>query len=632
MKCTVCGAYNKPEYKKCIRCGKPLVPDEDTSKQKKILVEHQSPLKNTPTFREALIVEEKKEEEIVKDIKPGTHTEVPEDTDLWSGKKKKRHIHGRHKSVPVLSLKDESEETETHEDDEEQDIKRRVRRYDRPAKDSNLDKLSKVREGQEVEVILPPEAQKKKAKTKKKKKRNLKWGRLILVSATAGVLIIGLVIGFFYLFRGIFSGISPIFSGHEALPNDGKPLVERVMTDGMTWHRITFYGEDGERVLVESPIQDSLSIQGNRAILMLDDSSFIPEEDTQDESMEYVEVDLQASLFNTDGQENLLDVPAYKIPVPPSPLKIVYPTDPNIKVEYTQVLVKIKVEPGSRVLIDDVNLTDVVDSDGYVQKYVNLKEGENNIEINVETYKHRRTLETVTVSRPELDVMIELNSPDSEHNESDIWIEGYTEPNTTIDVDSSRVSAEVSYEAAPDLELEDGTTIPRRLFKFRYVLNSFGWNDIKMLATTSDGRTAELIHRVNRIPDHRSYTRTAWPLFENYEYLSTSTQLLASQNQVFECKGEVIRRTDTDTSRMYLFNIGSDSDVKYVMLEYSGNQQFELNKYYKVYADVTGTYDNYPLLTARFIYDMTEEEVAALQEKVNATPEPTEEPTPEPTE
>ena len=83
--------------------------------------------------------------------------------------------------------------------------------------------------------------------------------------------------------------MSQIFTGHEALPNGGRPLVERVMTDGMTWHRITFYGEDGERVLVESPIQDSLSIQGNQAVLMLDDSSFIPEEDTQDESMEYVE-------------------------------------------------------------------------------------------------------------------------------------------------------------------------------------------------------------------------------------------------------------------------------------------------------------------------------------------------------
>ena len=102
-----------------------------------------------------------------------------------------------------------------------------------------------------------------------------------------------------------------------------------------------------------------------------------------------------------------------------------------------------------------------------MQKYVNLKEGVNNIEINVETYKHRRTIETVTVSRPELDVMIELNSPDSEHNESEIWIEGYTEPDTQIYVDTSRVSAEVAYESAPDLELDDGTIIPAQA-----VLNS----------------------------------------------------------------------------------------------------------------------------------------------------------------
>ena len=118
-------------------------------------------------------------------------------------------MHDRHKSVPVLSLKDESEDSELHEDEKEQGARERAKRYDRPAKDSNLDKLSRVREGQEVEVILPPEAQKKKIKTKKIKKRNLKWGRLILVSSIAGILIIGMVIGFFLPFqRDIFRHVT----------------------------------------------------------------------------------------------------------------------------------------------------------------------------------------------------------------------------------------------------------------------------------------------------------------------------------------------------------------------------------------------------------------------------------------
>ena len=65
-----------------------------------------------------------------------------------------------------------------------------------------------------------------------------------------------------------------------------------------------------------------------------------------------------------------------------------------------------------------------------------------------------------------------------------------------------------------------------------YVLNSYGWNDIVIEATTPDGRQATLVHRVQRIPDHREYTKLAWPIKtdEAYDYLSQSTSALIGQN------------------------------------------------------------------------------------------------------
>ena len=612
MKCEICGAYNKPEYIKCIRCGNPLLSAEEEKKQEKILIEHHSPLKNTPTFREALIIEEKSEEKVEKDVKPGTHKDVPDEVDLWTGTGKKKSFFNRKKNhVPVLSIKDESTKEPESEKKEESS---RTRRFERPPTGSNLEKLSKIREGQEVEVLLPPEERIKPKKQKSNRKRRFKWGRLILVSTTAGIIIIAIIVGFFYLFRGIFSDVGNLFAGHEELPNGGQPLVERIMINGQIWHQITFYGEDGERVLVENPIR-SLSIQDNRVVLLLDDSSFIPEEDTQDESLEYVLVDLDASLFSKDGDETPLDVPPYNIPVPPSPLKIVYPTEPNIKVDYTQVLVKVKVTPGSRVLIDDINLTDVVDTDGFVQKYVNLSEGINEIVIQVETYKHRKTIETITVNRPELDVAIELDQPPSVHYEDEVWIYGTVEQDAEIYVDTYRTAAKVSYPELVEVEDENGNTVTLKKFQFRYVLSAFGWNDIEITATAADGRSATLIHRVERIPDHRSYTRSAWPM--DYPYLAGSTEALIGQ--VFQCKGEVIRREDTDTSRMYLFDTGLAGTRELIMIEYTGNQEFELGQKYIVYADVVGIYQNYPLLAGRFIYDWELEEYnAAVAEAIAA--------------
>ena len=71
---------------------------------------------------------------------------------------------------------------------------------------------------------------------------------------------------------------------------------------------------------------------------------------------------------------------------------------------------------------------------------------------------------------------------------------------------------------------------------------------------------------------------------------------------------------------MYLYNVGTSENVKYIMIEYTGTQNFEIGESYKIYADVIDTYNNYPLLKGRFIYDWEPpEEVEPTQE---ATSEP----------
>ncbi len=636
MKCPLCGAYNKPEYNKCVRCGNDLASDGDGKNQEKIILEHHSPLKNTPSFREAVIVEEVREE-VQKDIKPGTHVPDQDENDLWHGKKKKRHADRNKKHVPVLSLKDESDTP----DEKKEDV-HKTRTKKRAQSGSNLHKISNIREGQEVEVLIPPEVKKKKKKEKKKRKYNIRWGRLSIVSITAAVLIIGMVIGFIYLFRGVLSGVTDIFASREGLPNDGKPIVERVMINGQTWHRVTFYGEDGERILVDDPVR-SLSIEDNKAVLLLDDTSFIPETDvniddeevaeTDDEVFEepgaveevgaanyvkdggYVRVALKAALFTEDGEEKPLYVEPYNIPVPLSPLKLVYPTDPDLVVEYTQVFVKIKTTLGSRVIIDGVNLTDEVDSLGFVEKFVNLNEGLNEIKIVTETTKHRTNTEYIYVTRPEQDVSIELDSPNSSHREKDIWIEGTTEENATIYVDTLHLSANVSEEG---FVTNDETGEVRKKFKFRYVLSSYGWNEIKIQATTPDGRSSTLVHRVERDPDHREYTKQAWNILDNYDWLSSSTEALVGK--IFSCRGEVIEREDTDTDRLYLFNVGTESQPRYVMLKYTGKQNIKIGETYDMYADVVGTYKNYPMLTVRFVYDWTPPEETEETAETTETP------------
>ncbi len=250
MKCPQCDAYNKPDYTKCIRCGANL--KADSKNEEKVILEYKSPLESTPTFRQAVIVESRDESEQSKNkLTDDEIKNVQASNQLWQVKPKKRHAFKSkdEKIPPVVSINVE-------EDNELPPLPKRSTKKER---NSNLDKISNFREGSEIEVIIPV-ASKKKKKKEKAKKQGLKWGRVIFVSVTASIIIIGLIIGFFYLFKGIFSGTSSLFSGNDSFPNNGVPLVERILIDGQTWHKVTFYGEDGERILIEDPIR-SLSIQ-----------------------------------------------------------------------------------------------------------------------------------------------------------------------------------------------------------------------------------------------------------------------------------------------------------------------------------------------------------------------------------
>lgn len=615
MKCIICGAYNKSDYTKCYRCGADLTPNNEDVKKDKVILDHKSPLKNTPSFRQAIVVEERPEEDIPKkEAKKPNFDDRYEDNKsskkdikhkknaIWTEKKKPSFFMRKsNKSAPVVAINLENSS-----------LNKKNQKSRRRIKGTNQEKLSQFKEGTEIDVILPATPKEQKLKNTQKKKSGLKWGRLVFVSVVAASMIIGLIVGFFYLFKGLSSGVSSLFSGHSDIPNGGMPLVERLMINGQPWHRITFYGEDGERILVEDPIR-SLSIQDGKAILLLDDISYIPTTSTQDqEESEFIKVALKASRFSKKGEETVLPVPSYNIDVPLSPLKVIYPIEESMEVKYSQVQVKLKVEPGSRVIVDNINLTDIVDSDGYVSKFVNLDPGDNDIDVEVRTNKHRQNTVQIKVHHPELAVPIVLTEPPANCKTEEVVINGEVidvkaNPNVDIYVDTSKLAAEVKMES-------DGK------FKFTYVLNKFGWNEIEILANAPDGTQSKLIHRIERIPDHRQYTREA----QKMDYNQLSTMANSIKGRIFKCTGEIVKRIETPTSRMYLFDVGIGDKLEFIIIEYSGNREFEMGKYYDVYADVLGTYDNYPRLAGRFIYDIDEADLP--------TPTPTPEPTPEPTE
>ena len=102
---------------------------------------------------------------------------------------------------------------------------------------SNQQKLKKLKNGQVVRVAVPMPAA-----SKRKKKMG---GWRFFISLVAIVAVLGGV--FFGFYKGVQFVSSLIGRQREeaalrAQPQE--PLVEQVMVDGASWHKITFYGDD----------------------------------------------------------------------------------------------------------------------------------------------------------------------------------------------------------------------------------------------------------------------------------------------------------------------------------------------------------------------------------------------------
>ncbi len=441
----------------------------------------------------------------------------------------------------------------------------------------NRTKLSRLAGRREVEVVVPARS-KPREQTQRSTAVRIRWPRLIVSTLVILMLFVGVGYGVFQLYQLIAGTISDMTNakGDTAYQD---PEVEKVMIDGESWHRITFFGKDGDMVLVTDP-KRQLPIQKGKAELLLNDQGYIT-----DEAQDKVTVSLEAIIVSPDNTERKITINPYDIEVPLAPLKIITPKEQNSTTDQDNMTVKIKVLPGStRVLIGNQNRTDYINNEGMVTASVNIEpSGINTILITVETPKHRKNIYELKVNRPIMDVPIELSETTTDGTYAQI--SGSTVAGATITTDA---------------DLSGNITVDGNgMFRFKAKLKRWGWNDISITATDSSGKASTMVHRVNRPAALASYTKKAWKM--DYSYLSSSAENLIGT--VYKLEGVVIKQIENEESQYYLFNVGAAGENKPLIVEYTKDKGLQADKYYSIFADVIGVMDGYPVLSARFVYD-----------------------------
>ncbi len=417
--------------------------------------------------------------------------------------------------------------------------------------------------------------------------------RLIAVGAAALVLL-GLLIW------GVTAGVKALMN-REKTPPEGDPTLSTSpapQTDpnapaittgeinGRPAHIITFKGNDGDIIYVSDANKENvynIDIVDGQGELKIEDSALIGDRYVTED----VEVTLNPTLHEAgSGKETKLNPVTFTVTPPEAYLEIVSPAGGADETTLGTYQVKIRVQMGSSVTIDEKDVSDLIAPEdngvGSIVFNVDVEaKGENSIPITVMQKGCKSVTKNISLTRPSMAVPIELDAATPTSVQSDsVQISGSVEAGVKVSV-TSPISGDVTVNA-------DGT------FSFVAKFASFGDNEVVIVATKGE-ESSTLTHVITYMPTYNDFVQKAYAM--DYNTLTN----FAGKFQPFLCSGQVVEILGTEPFTC-TYNVGTQQDPKYIYLQMVEGKSLEMGKRYKVYADVhaDGVKDGYPYMIGRY--------------------------------
>ena len=367
------------------------------------------------------------------------------------------------------------------------------------------------------------------------------------------------------------------------------PTVNEVaLDDGRSGHTIVFYGKDGDQIFLPE-MQKSLSICGGTARVTIADADWFSGDVSDIES---ANVRLSPVLIDEKGMRTQLPGIDMEIDVPESPLEVISPATDNLNIVTSRYALEFQVVPGSTVLVNGEDVTDIVDRNGLLAQNVNVYPiGDNIYTIVVQTPSHHETRREVKIHRQVFDIAVEVDSSVSTISQTETTtIKGNVEVGSSISVETAFI---------PESLIIDQTTGD---FSFISKLSTFGDNTIRFRVSKEGKSDAVINLTVEYRPTPAIYAANAWAM--NYDELR---RLYEQWNgQVFSCHGTIVDAYESEGTSYLVMDVGSVDQQLIVLENKSTVAKPEIGQICTALADVSGRsmyHDQYyPMLIARYIY------------------------------
>ena len=331
-------------------------------------------------------------------------------------------------------------------------------------------------------------------------------------------------------------------------------------------------------------------VDGFATIEVADHTWYEDKKDFLDESML---VTLTPFLKSASGQQKALDVITYTIDIPLSPLTMKTPDSLRTEVVSSMYTMEFTVRPGSTVTINGKDVSDTVDAeDGSLSYNANVQAiGDNTFTVVCRSqYCRENTLNIVLYREPQ-EIPLDLAA------------DTYTSTSKqTMHVTATTLAGAEVEVLSPYSDLDITNLNTTGEFSFYAIFEEIGTNTIEIVATYPGKKSSYIVYNVYYVPDQDIYTRKAWSLgASEYSELVSNISVRASRHQVYVVMG-IIDHFVSNKPQMAVIYTGTDGKSQPVLVQNFTSTDWEVGKYYRLYADVFGSYDNMPWLYARYTY------------------------------
>lgn len=441
------------------------------------------------------------------------------------------------------------------------------------------------------------------------------------------LLVAGLCFGVWMLNE--YTGIP--FGKKEDTSLQAQAIITNTILNDMPAHMIKIPAEEGASIYIKE-LHKSFTVTGGYATIEVEDYKWyealeiaVEEADEEEKEAaqkqldellkaEYITATITPYIKTNANEQKQMDVITFEVDIPLSPLTLISPDTGYEEVSKTLYEIQFEVATNSTVIINNEDLSDLVNTDdGALSYQANVTATGNNVFTITTRAQHcRPTTATVTLYRAPQVIPLDMQADIQSRYSPNLVPDTSKQPNEKGEYPTMEEPMVVRCTTLSGMHIEilsdyrnldlsnidkDGT------FSFEPVFSKIGTNTITIVASDPEHPETPpsvVSHDVYYVPIASIYTRKARDMCAEYNNFLNNSEIHIAASRIYLCEGTItsILSTKPQLAIMTL----EDNPSRTVLLENLSNDTYVLGERYRVFGDAYGMYNGMPRLVGRYTY------------------------------